>query len=234
MPSDSCQNPNLSPPPMPETHETALFDKENAFLLYAVFCGDAERTAHALDTDASIVRALAEENQWDKKLKPIIDLKQSSRAGDVERAVNRALNFVQAHRYRLFLERVLRQLTGMSKSDLDAFLFPREYEKKQDKIFQKFTTRPLADLASALEKCHSMTYLALNDTATERRERTEEGDEGATASEMHLRLAEAMAAAGEKSKSIRGLVLDAQLQIGQELANIDLKPPHSDALPDGE
>lgn len=228
MPDNSLPSANQSQP------SDATLDKENAFLLYAVFCGDADRTAHALDVDASLVRGLAMENKWDAKLKPIIDLKQSSRAGDVERAVNRALNFVQSHRYRLFLERVLRQLTGMSRTDLECFLFPREVNRRSDEVTQKFSTRALADLASALEKCHSMTYLALNDTATERRERKEEGDEDATASEMHLKLAEAMAAAGGKSQSIQGLVLDAQLQIAQEYSKAELGAPPSDVLPSDE
>lgn len=209
-------------------------DKENAFLLYAVFCGDVDRTAHALNLSPELVRGLAEEHGWDKKLKPIIDLKQSTKPGDVERAVNRAMNFVQSHRYRLFLERVLRQLAGMSTKDLEAFLFPKLTDKKSLLVTQSFSTRALADLASALEKCHSMTYLSLNDTATERKERNEEGSDDATAAEMHLRLAEAMSAAGA-SRSVRGHVLDAQLQIAQEFAHVDLKPAPSDVLPaDGQ
>jgi len=216
------------------TEAPAKLDKENAFLLYAVFCGDAERTAHALDVDPDLIRNIALDSNWDKKLKPIIDLKQSARAGDVERAINRALNFTQTHRYRLFLQRVLKNLTGMSVSDMKAFLFPHEVMKGKDgneRVIQKFSTRALADFASALEKCHTMSYLALNDTATERKERKESGDEDASASEMHIRLAEAMAKAGGASKSIRGLVLDAQLEMAQEHAKVDLSVPFAPPTP---
>ena len=239
MPADSLFRPPIQTP-LPESPLSPLppgpvdTDKENAFLLYAVFCGDIERTAHALSVDPALIKALAEENGWDKKLKPIIDLKASTRSGDVERAVNRALNFVQAHRYRLFLERVLRQLCGMNLTQLQAFLFPQTVDGRSARVTQTFTTRALADVASALEKCHGMTYLALNDTATERKERKEGGDDDATSAEMHLRLAAAMSESGGKSKSTRGILLDAQLQIGQEFASIDIKPPASEALPAGE
>lgn len=219
-PSSDAEVPPLAP------------DVENAFLLYAVFCGDVARTAHALSVSPELVTQLAVEHGWDRKLKPIIDLKASTRAGDVERAVNRAMNFVQAHRMRLFLERVLRQLSGLSITDLGSFLFPIEVKGRQgfEKIHQSLSTRSLADLASALEKCHTMTYLALNDTATERKERKEEGNDDATAAETHIRLAAAMAASG--GGSLQSRVADAQLQIAQEFARVDLHPPSSSDLPD--
>jgi hypothetical protein len=228
MPNNSS-DPETSAPQIP--HE---IDKENAFLLYATFCGDAERTAHALDVPPELIKTLAETSGWDKKLRPIIELKQSSKPGDIERGVNRALNFVQAHRYRLFLERVLRQLTGLSGRDLEAFLFPMDMKK--DKLggtesVMKFSTRSLADLASALEKCHSLTYLALNDTATERKERKDDTDDSVAASELHLRIARAMSEAGGASKSIKGMVADAQLLMAQEHAAVALDIPASDILP---
>jgi hypothetical protein len=198
---------------------TEPFDKENAFLLYSIFCGDVKRTAHAIGVKEDLIEKLALVNGWDAQLKPIIDLKQSARAGDVERAINRALNFVQAHKTRMLLERVLVQLTGMSPSDLEAFLFPQK-TKGGGEVIQTFSTRALADLASAIEKCHAMTYLALNDTSSDRKERGEDASSGAgeSASEIHMKLAAAMSAAGGASKSIKGLVLDAQLEIAQEHA----------------
>jgi len=216
-------------PNFPKLNETPgdppsveIFDKENAFLLYSVFCGDAMRTAHALNVEPALVTKLAEENNWDRLLKPIIDLKQSSRAGDVERAINRAFNFVQAHRARVFLERVLKSLTGMTPNDLEAFLFPKRTQRDGN-VTQTFSTRALADLASALEKCHAMTYLALNDTASDRKERGEDGEGGGeSASEIHIKLAEAMSKAGAKSKSIKGMILDAQLEMAQERASVEL------------
>lgn len=191
-------------------------DKENAFLLYAVFCGDVARTAHALDIAPHLVEGLARENGWDAKLKPIIDLKASTRAGDVERAVNRALNFVQAHRYRLFLQNILKKMSDMTDNDVEDYIFGRTQDK-DGVVKHTLTAKGMADMATALEKCHALTYLALNDTATDRRDRDEGGSDGASASEMHVKLAEAMAAAGGRATTVRGLVFDAQLQIAADL-----------------
>lgn len=197
--------------------QTQKLDRENAFLLYAAFCGDVDRTAHVIDIPPDSVRALAKELEWDRKLAPIIAMKKSGRAGDVERAMNRALNFVQAHKTRCFIEQVLRKLTGMSPRDLEAFLFPQRKAKSDSDgtvvEMRTFSTRSIADLASALEKTHMLTYLALNDTATERKEREESGDdESAAASELHMKLAQAMNASGGGSlKSPHALLADAQL-----------------------
>lgn len=192
-------------------------DKENAFLLYAVFCGDVARTAHALDIDPELVRKLAHENKWDTKLKPIIDLKASTRPGDIERAVNRALNFVQAHRYRLFLQTILKKMSDLTEDELDDYIFGETVDKAGT-VKHTLTTKGMADMATALEKCHAMTYLALNDTASDRKERDEGADEGASAAEMHIRLAEAMSTAGAKGSSVKALVLDAQLKIAAEVS----------------
>lgn len=226
MPPDTSTDLNRQLPPS----ETLKVDKENAYLLYATFCGDAVRTGHALGLDEDVVRAMAVDNGWDKKLKPIIDLRNSTKPGDVERALNRAMNFVDAHRMRGFLARVLRELTGMSHSDLNAFLFPETSEPGSAGLVKvkKFSTRSLADLASALEKCQMLTYIALNDTATERKERKEDGSEDeASASELHVKLAAAMAAAGKGASSIRGLVLDAQIQRAAEMAEVVITAPAS-------
>lgn len=202
-----------------------LCDAEQAYLLYACFCGDAIQTGHALNLSPDVVKTMAIENQWDTRLKPIIALQGSARAGDVERAINRALNFVSAHRMRMLLERVLKKMFELSPQDLDAFIFPQELNKKEQKVYQSMTTRALADLASALEKCQMLTYSALNDTPAERKVAKEEGSGDATAAEMHVRLAQAMQAAGGGSRSIKALVADAQMQVAQDFARVDLLPP---------
>jgi hypothetical protein len=64
-------------------------------------------------------------------------------------------------------------------------------------VSESLSTRPLADLASALEKCHALTYMALNDTATERKARPQTSDEDLGASEIHAKLAAAFARDGK-------------------------------------
>lgn len=218
MPNDTS-SPSKTPQEIED--EQIRSTVEDTFLLYAVFCGDPARVAAATNLTEDQVRQIAKDAEWDKKLKPIIQLKNSTKAGDVERAINRALNFVDAHRYRVFLARVLREMTGMSYSDLKAFLFPSVSEPGTGGLvkMKRFSTRSLADLASAIEKCQGMTYMALNDTATERRERPEEG-EGADTSEMHLKLARAMTEAS--AGSMKDHLQQAQVAIAQEHAVADL------------
>lgn len=187
---------------------TEIIDRENAFLLYATFCGDCVRTAHALNVQPDIVARAATTGGWNEKLGPILALKKSTKPGDVERAMNRALNFVQAHQMRMFVARVLKRLTGLNEADLDAYVFPSEADK--DGVVKKFSTRAIADLASAMEKCQAMSYQALNDTTSERVKRDEKVDE-TSAGDMHARIAAAMAEV-RSDNSPRAKLLDAQLE----------------------
>ena len=66
--------------------EIALIDRENAFLLFATFCGDVERTAGALNISGASVLKMAEDEGWLRKLHGIIELRKSNKPGDVERA----------------------------------------------------------------------------------------------------------------------------------------------------
>jgi len=201
----------------------AAIDRENAFLLYATFCGDVVRTAHALNVPAQAVLAIADEEGWTGKLKPIIDLAKSQKPGDLDRAVNRALNFVQCHKMRCLLERVLRELTDKTDAELAEMTVENTVTKGGD-VKTKLSTRGFADLTSALEKCHAMSYQALSDTAQDRSKRKEAGGEESVP-DLHAAIAKAMAQAGA-SNSPRSKLFDAQLQRGQELAAATIKPTH--------
>jgi hypothetical protein len=167
----------------------AHIDRENAFLLYATFTGDLERTAHALNIRACDVLLMADEEKWNEKLKPILELKKSTKPGDVERAINRALNFVQAHRMRMVIERVVFRLYNMKPDEMEEYLFAQSSIGKDGKeyVYKKLTTRSLADLASAIEKCHAMSYMALNDSAPERGRRKDDSDPVAAGDMQRIR-----------------------------------------------
>lgn len=181
------------------TQFTGQIDRKNAFLLYATFCGDLEQTAHALGVPPAVVAHAALLDKWDEQLKTIIGMKKSSRPGDVERAINRAVNFVQAFRMRLFIERVIQKLTGLDDAELNDYLFEVR-ESKAGTISKHVTTRPIADLTSALEKCHALTYLALNDTAQDRSRRQEQADnQEFEAGALHIAIARAMQVAGSET-----------------------------------
>src|SRR5687767_8586436 len=185
------------------------FDRANAFMLYATFTGDLERTAHAPNISPVSLLRVADEEQWNKKLESIITLKKSTRPGDFERGVNRALNYVQALRMKMFIERVITKLTGFTDAELEEYIFTDKADKEGSKA-AKLTTRAIADLTSAMEKAQSLTYLALNDTAQDRNRRQEQSDATSSAGDLHVAIAKAMAEAGSTSTP-RALLFDAQL-----------------------
>lgn len=201
------------------------FDREQAFLLYATFTGDIVRTAHALDVPEIAVLRVADEEGWQNRLGPILTMKKSSRPGDVERAINRAMNFVQAHQFRLFVDRVIRRVSGLDDTEFEDYLMCAHTVKGE--VVRKLSTRALADLASAMEKAQALTYAALNDSAPERAKRATVDDDGAAASEMHAKIAAGMSAAGT-SGSPRALLFDAQLAkaaaVVQDMEAKDKKP----------
>jgi len=201
--------------------ELVTIDRENAFLLYATFCGDLERTAHALNISATALLKLVEDEGWNKKLASIIELKKSDRPGDVERALNRALNYVQAHQMRQFVQRVIRRVTTMDEGEFEKYLLTQVDAKGI--ATSKLSTRALADLASAMEKAQAMTYLALNDTAQERIKRNEK-DNGTSGGELHAAIARGMAEA-QASTSPRAMLFDAQLQVAGEQRQAAKKAP---------
>jgi hypothetical protein len=200
-------------------HQVPVIDRESAFMLYASFAGDVEKTAHALGVSPVAVLAIVDEDKWLDKLRVIIELKKSGRPGDLERGINRALNFVMAHRYRLFLERVVSRLVRLTDCDLEHELFPSVERLGKDgavqSIERKMNTRALADLAAALEKCHAMTYAALNDSTSERVKRKDtDGNDSVT--DMHAKIAQAMAQVGS-SDTLRARLFDAQIAKAQAL-----------------
>src|SRR5690349_6300077 len=138
---------NIPPvgPTLPPT-VTIDFDRAQVFLLYATFCGDVERTALAAGLNAVDILRVADEEGWALKLEPILKLKRSTRPGDFERAMNRALNYVQAHRMRLFLERIVAKVTGMNEAEVQEYLFTDKTMAKDGvlTVSKKLSTRPLA------------------------------------------------------------------------------------------
>lgn len=166
-------------------------DDEQLFQLFAIYCGDAQRCALAANVDIAVVIAKADAQGWRDKIKLLIDLKTSARPGDSERGINRAVNFVQAHRWRNHLQRVMGRLMSMSDEEVFDMLCSVTVDK-QGNVSKKLNTRAFADMSSAMEKCHAMSYAALNDTVGERKERGDEPEQHKSAAEMHLNITRAM------------------------------------------
>jgi hypothetical protein len=184
-----------------------FIDRENAFMLYATFCGDLNRTAHALKIQPVDVLRIADADHWNEKLAPILELNRSTRPGDVERAINRAINFVQAARLRHVVERAIRLLYTMGDQEFGDKVFARMPMTNGQSC--QLTAKGLADLATAMEKVQAMTYQALTDTSSDRKQRLPEKG-GAAAGDFHVRIADAMARV-KGSNSIRAELFDQQL-----------------------
>lgn len=222
--------------PLAQGYPEVPFNREQAFILYASFSGDIEKTAYALGADPGDVIKTAEAGKWQERLSAIFKLKKINRPGDVERAINRATNFAQASRMRLFLEKLVHKFYTMSDEDVERFCFSAVKTTDKDgnvTVEHKLNTRPFADFASALEKVQVLTYLALTDTTTERGKRKMDEDDGKTsAEEIHSAIAAAVAKAAGDQSPRAALYVEQQAQVQnimEEGAKLDpdtpLKPP---------
>lgn len=199
-----------------------LIDREQLFVLFATFCGDAEKTAHASGLRAVDVLRVAEDEGWLDRLKPILDLKKSNKPGDVERAINRALNFSQAHRMRLIVERVLHRLANFTDEEIDEHIFS-DHKPLTGSPYKKLTTRALADLASAMEKAQAMSYQACADTTQDRTRRKEQTADEDAGGDMMVKIADAMSKV-RASTTPRAQLVDAQLKIAENQRLETMKP----------
>jgi hypothetical protein len=152
--------------------DKSKFDVSQIFLVFMSLVGDVSKTAAALNLDPLIVQTLADEEGWTEKVRRISVMSKGGKPGDFERAQNRALNFVQAHRMRLIVDAMLQVFDGLTTEEVLAHM------TMVDKTGSgHISARFMADLSSASEKVHALSYAALGDTVKERVER-EEGDDG--------------------------------------------------------
>jgi hypothetical protein len=191
-------------------------DAEQIFLLYATFCGNQERTAYAANIEVEQVQALEAKLGWRKRCQALIELHDSGHAGDVERAINRALNFVQAHKFRLFLENLVREYVSMSPEALRQSVVVEKRDKGGCLLSTAYNFKQFADLAVALEKVHWMTYQALCDCPADRVKRPQPpGEREQSSTDLHARMAKALA-------EMREIDRKAQLTAQQEDAAISV------------
>jgi len=195
-------------------------DRAQAFLLYMQFRGDLIKTAKAMNVPPLALAMAADQEQWAARWNAIATLKDSESPASVERGINRALNFVQAHRLRVGIEKAVRMIYDMPEQQLRDMCYTVVTKTDREGVTteeRKLNTRPFADLAAALEKIHVMTYLALNDTAKERTERAGRADtnEGVTAGEIHAAIAKAMS---DVSNTVtpQGIILDCRIDQAEE------------------
>lgn len=196
-----------------------VIDKDQLFLLYTLFNGDASKTSAASGGVSTLtIATLAKAEKWDDKVGEIAKLRTSDRPGDLERAINRAINYTDAHRYRRHLQRVINKIVAWPEEKLDEMLISVTVDK-QGNVHRHLSTRALADLSSALEKAHALTYLALGDTAQDRARRKEESEAGIiSASMMHQQVLKAMQEISE-TQTAQSQLLEARNRLAEEIAN---------------
>lgn len=142
--------------------DKSKIDCSATFLVFMALCGDVERTALACDLDPEIVRSLAESEGWTDKIRRVSLLSKGEKAGDYEKAVNRALNFAVAHQGRVLISKIIESLGKMDNNQLLGVCT----QIKAGSV--SHTARFFSDLAAALEKFSHLTYISLGDSTGER------------------------------------------------------------------
>mgnify|MGYP000866633206 FL=1 len=165
----------------------AKADVSQVFLTFMSLVGDVDRTAAALDLDPKFVTRLAEEEGWVTKIRRVSLLTKSEKPGDYERGVNRALAFVQGHRLRLVIDKIISRFDGMTPEEV------AEELSTADKLGNRHVSaRFFADLAAAMEKANTICFHALGDTVSERKERDAVDGEATSAAALHASLIAAL------------------------------------------
>lgn len=197
-------------------------DIDKAFQTYASFSGDAVQTAHVLSIPVDEVLRLAEAHNWVSRLKAVFELQKTGKPKDVERAISRTINFVQAHRMRIVLDRIVNELYTKTGAELVDLCISNRLDKDGKIAGQTLNLKPYTELCAALEKVHMMTYYSLTDSPGERKQRKPEADDGPTLQDIHSQIAAAMAGQSQTPKEL----LDAEAKRqGQQAATV-VSPPN--------
>lgn len=165
--------------------DKSKLDVTQIFLVYVSSVGDISKTAAALDLDPAIVESLSISEGWVEKVKRLTLMSKSGKPGDFERAQNRALNYVQAHLFRLTIEKALKYVRDMAIEEVLEGTASREVVAMR-KIEKRISGRFFTDMSKALETVQHLTYAALGDTAVERKiSESAGGDGAASAANLH-------------------------------------------------
>lgn len=182
----------------------ATVDVSQCFLIYMQLVGDVEKTAAALDLDPKFVRDLAKDEGWDVKIQRVCLMSKGEKPGDYERAVNRALCFVQAHQTSQLLDKILLSLNQHKPDDLLDELATKT------KFGSTLSARIFADITAAMEKCHQMKYAALGDTVKERDTRADQPGGDMNANALHAAVISALNGVATTPDAASKLVIEAQ------------------------
>jgi hypothetical protein len=174
--------------------DPARVDEAQLFSIYATFCGDVFKTAAAAGITPQAVTEHAEANNWLERIRSLIDLKEKDNSGEIERSLSRSLNFVQVSRYRLCIERMLRNIERKSDDELMDMMVTRTYDKEGNVTRVSMSAKIFAEMATAMEKVHWMSYQSLMDAPTDRAGRREKPRADLElAEDIHAKIAKTLA-----------------------------------------
>lgn len=192
----------------------ALVDKSKldvvkVFLHFVASVGDVEKTALACDLDPALVRQLADSEGWGDKVRRLSLASKGSglQAGEFERMQNRALAWVQGHRMRQVIDKVVCHLHGMDTEELVSEIKAVDRDGNT-----RISARFFSDMAKALETVNGLCFAALGDTVPERKAATP--DAAASTAAVHAALIAALNGPGVKSIPSETLVADVTKAIG--------------------
>lgn len=182
--------------------DTKTVDVVAVFLGFTACVGDIQKTSLMFDLDPALVERLAEENDWNNKLRRLsLVSKDGTDGGEWAKMQSRAISYVQGHMLRSVLQRILENIGQMSREDILATVTAVRAGSVT------FTAKFYAEISAAMEASHRMCYNALCDGTADRgaKDKTAEED---TPSIEKLHSAVLMALSGAPGAGVERKLLD--------------------------
>jgi hypothetical protein len=159
--------PEISDQPPPSKALIHRVDHVRVFNMFCFFGGDVVRTAQAAACDQRIVEALAHDFDWLRKIKGRnrLDTEDGLKR---EQEGNRAANYHMAKQVMTMIDAIVLQATERPEEWAERHCV--EVDKDGNKTF---STKPLVEIAKAVQIAQDMTYRALGDKIAAKAETTE-------------------------------------------------------------
>lgn len=187
-------------------------DVAQIFLVFMATIGDVEKTALAMELEPEFVTWLSEQEGWQEKVRRVSVMSKSGKPGDWERAQNRCLNFVQAHRVRALIDRVLIELVKLEPDKLAEKFKAVDRFGKDKGVSARF----FSDITAAMDKVHLLSYYALGDSVGERVKRTEEEGTDRSVNDIHAALIQALNSPNIGHETSEALTLEASKAVSAQ------------------
>jgi hypothetical protein len=146
-------------------------DQVKAFMLFAYFGGDHTKTAQACAVDVRLIESLAHDFNWLGQIKGQNRL-DTDEGRKLEQEANRARNYVMAQRIGTLIEHVVLK----AAQDPEAWAGINCMHVDQETGLKTFDSKPLVEIAKAVQIVQDMTYRATGDKLAGTASTTEASD----------------------------------------------------------